>query len=114
MVSVDYWVEHQGSQSSVPHTSRVVPVIKGDREGRPGVEFEGDGLYSVCISERAFAPSLGCVSRVDHVYCFYLWWEFFLSPSVRLAGLILLFNGVSLPFCSAFNLLACLKTQHSL
>ena len=28
MVSIDYWVEHQGSQSSMPDTSRVVPVIK--------------------------------------------------------------------------------------
>ena len=36
-------------------------------------------------------PSRGCVSRVDHVYCFNLWREFFLSPSVRLARFILVF-----------------------
>ena len=76
MVSIDYWVEHQGSRSSLPDTSRVVPVIKGDRAGRPGVEFGGNGLY---------------VSCVDHVYYFDFWWEFFLSPGVRLARLILVF-----------------------
>ena len=92
MVSIDYWVEHQGSRSSVPDTSRVVPMIKSDWAGRPGVEFGGVGLYNVYVSERAFAPSLCYVSRVDHVYCLYFWWEFFLSPSVRLARLILVFT----------------------
>ena len=92
MVSIDYWVEHQGNRSSVPDTSRVVSVIKGDWAGQPWVEFGGNGLYSICVSERAFAPSLGCVSHMDHVYCFYLWWKFFLSPSVWLARLILVFT----------------------
>ena len=92
MVSVNYWVEHQGSWSSVPHTSRVVPVIEGDRAGRPVVKFGGDGLYSLCVSERVFAPSCGYVSSVDHVYYFYFWWEIFLSPGVRLARLILVFT----------------------
>ena len=73
-------------------TSGMVPVIEGDPAGRPKVKFGGNGLYSVCVSVRAFVPSLGYVSRVDHVYCFYLWWEFFLSPSVRLARLILVFT----------------------
>ena len=92
MVFVNYWVEHQGGRTSMPDTSRVVAVIKGDRAGRPGVEFRGDGLYSICVSERAFAPSFWYVSHVDHVYCFDFWWELFLSPSVRLGRLILVFT----------------------
>ena len=55
MVSINYWVEHQGSRSSVPETGWVVAVIKSDRAGRPGVEFGGNEL---------------CVSCLDHVYCF--------------------------------------------
>ena len=80
MVSIDYWVEHQGRRSSVPDTSREVPVIKSDQAGQPGDEFGGNGLYSVYVSERAFAPYLWYVSRVDHVYCFDFWWEFFSVP----------------------------------
>ena len=89
MVLVYYWVDHQGRQSFVPDICCVIPTIKSDRAGQPGVDPRGDGLYSACVSERAFAPSRGYVSRVDHVYYFYLWREFFLSPSVWLARLIL-------------------------
>ena len=76
MVSINYWVEHQGSRSSMPDTGQVVPVIKSDRAGCPGIEFGGDEL---------------CVSCVYHVYRFDFWWEFFLAPRVRLARLILVF-----------------------
>ena len=99
MVSVNYWVEHQGSRSSMSDTGRVVHVIKSDRAGLPGVGLGGNELH------------MGCV---DHVYYFDFWWGFFLSPSVRLVRLILVSLGISLPLCSAFNLPACLKTQHSL
>ena len=92
MVSVDYWVEHQGSRSSVPDTSRMIPAIKGDRVGRPGIKFGGNGLNSVYVSECAFARSLWDVSYVNHIHYFYFWWEFFLSSSVRLTRLILIFT----------------------
>ena len=105
MVSVNYWVEHQGSRSSVPHTSRVVPVIEGDRGDRPVVKFGDHGLYSICVSERVFTPSRGYVSRMDHVYYFYLRWEFFLSPGVRLARLILVFTWCLPPL--VFGVLVC-------
>ena len=70
-------------------TSRMILAIKSDRAGRLGIEFGGDGLYSVYVSECAFAPPL---HYVNHVHCFDLWWEFFLSPSVLLARLILVFT----------------------
>ena len=89
MVSVNYWVEHQGSRSFVPDTSRMVPAIEGDRAGRPGIKFGADGLNSVYVSECAFARSLWNVSYVNHIHCFDFWWEFFLSSSVRLTRLIL-------------------------
>ena len=92
MVSINYWVEHQGSRASVPDTSQMVPAIEGDRAGRPGTEFGGDGLHSVYVSECAFARSLWNVSCVNHIHCFDFWWELFLSPSVRLARLILIFT----------------------
>ena len=91
MVSVNYWVEHPGSRSSVPDTSQMIPTIKSDWAGRPGIEFGGDGLHSVYVSECALARSLSDVSCVNHIHCFVFWWEFFLSPSVRLARLILVF-----------------------
>ena len=91
MVSVNYWVEHQGSRSSVPDTSRMILEIKGDRAGRPGIEFGGHGLHSVYVSECAFAPTLWNVSSVNYIHCFDFWWEFFLSSSVRLARLIVIF-----------------------
>ena len=92
MVSINYWVEHQGSRSSVPDTGWMIPVIKSDRAGRPGIEFGGDGLYRVYVSECAFAPFLWNVSCVNHIHCFDFWWEFFLFPSARLARLILVFT----------------------
>ena len=98
MVSVNYWVEHQGGRSSVPDTSRVVPAIKGDRAGRPGIELGGNGLNNVYVCECAFARSLWNVSYVNHIHCFDFWWEFFLSPSVRLARLILVFTWRLPPF----------------
>ena len=57
MVSVDYWVEHQGSRSSVSDIGRAIPAIKSDRAGRPRVELGGDGLYGAYVSECMFAPS---------------------------------------------------------
>ena len=36
MVSVNYWVEHQGSQSSMPDTGRMIPAIKSDRQDDKG------------------------------------------------------------------------------
>ena len=76
MVSINYWVEHQGIRSFVSDTGRVVPVIKSDRAICPGIELGGYEL---------------CVSCVYHVHRFDFWWELFLAPGVRLARLILLF-----------------------
>ena len=67
MVSVDYWVKHQGSQSSVSNTCQVIPAIKSDRAGRPRVELRGDGLYGAYVSECVIAPPLRHVNRV---HCF--------------------------------------------
>ena len=92
MVSVNYWVEHQGSRSVVSDTSRMVPEVKGDQASRPGIKFRGNGLNSVYVSECALAPTLWNVSCVDHIHCFDFWWNFFLSSSVRLARLILVFT----------------------
>ena len=46
MVSVDYWVELQGSRTSMPDTSRMIPAIESDRVGRPWVEFGGEGTIA--------------------------------------------------------------------
>ena len=73
----------------MPDTSRMIPAIKSDRAGRPRVELGGDGLYGAYVSECVFAPPF---CYVNHVHCFDLWWEFFLSPSVLLARLILVFT----------------------
>ena len=51
MVSVNYWVEHQGSRTSMLDTCQMIPVIKSDRADRPWVEFGGDGLYGIYVSE---------------------------------------------------------------
>ena len=67
---------------------RVIPAIKSDREGQPGVELRGDGLYGAYVSECMFASPL---HHVDHVYCLNLWWEFFLYSSALLARLALVF-----------------------
>ena len=73
----------------MPDTSRVIPVVKSDWAGRPRVEIGGNGLYGVYVSECACAPPL---RYVNHVHCFDFWWEFFLSPSVLLVRLILVFT----------------------
>ena len=114
MVSVNYWVEHQGSQTSMSDTSRMIPAIESDRAGRTWVEFGGDGFYSVYISECAFALPLWYVGCVNHVHCFDLWWKFFLPPRVRLARFVLVFTWRLPPLVFGVSLPACLKTQHSL
>ena len=58
MVSINYWVEHQGSRSSMPDIGRIVPVIKSERAGCLGIKLGGYGL---------------CVSCVYHVYHFDFW-----------------------------------------
>ena len=63
-------------------TSRMIPAIKGDRAGRPWVEFGGDELEGIDISECMFALPLWDMSDIDHVHCFDLWWKFLLSPRV--------------------------------
>ena len=78
-------------------TSQVIPAIKGDRTGRPWVEFGGDGLDDIDISECAFVLPLWDMSDIDHVHCFDLRWKFLLSPRVRLARFILVFALRSLP-----------------
>ena len=78
-------------------TSRMIPAIKGDRTGRPWVQFGGDVLYSIHVSECAFALPLWDMSDINHVHCFDLWWEFFLSPCVRLVRFVLVFALRSLP-----------------
>ena len=67
---------------------RVIPAIKSDRAGQPGVELRGDGLYGAYVSECMFASPL---RHVDHVYCLNLWWEFFVSSSALLARFVLIF-----------------------
>ena len=61
-------------------------VIKSDRAGQPGVELGGDGIYGAYVLECVFASPF---RQMDHVDCFNLWWEFFLSSSALLARLIL-------------------------
>ena len=73
----------------MPDACRVIPAIKSDLAGQPGVELRGEGLYGAYGSECMFASPL---HHMDHVYCFNLWWEFFLSSSVRLTRLILVFT----------------------
>ena len=91
VVSVNYWVEHQGSRTSMPDTSRMIPAIESDRAGRPWVEFGGDVLYRIYVSECAFALPLWYVGGVNHVHCFDLRWKFFLSSCVQLAGFVIVF-----------------------
>ena len=50
-----FWLE--GSQSSVPDTCQVIPVIESDRADQPRVGLRGDGLYGAYVSECMFAPS---------------------------------------------------------
>ena len=70
MVSINYRVEHQGRKSSMPDTSRMIHAIKGDPAGRPGIEFGGDGFYSIYVSECVFTLPLWYVGCVNHVHYF--------------------------------------------
>ena len=72
----------------MPDACRMILTIKSDRVGHLGVELRGDGLYGACVSECMFASPL---HHMDHVYCFNLWWEFFLSSSALLARFVLVF-----------------------
>ena len=73
----------------------VIPMIKSDRAGQPGVEPRGDGLYGACALECMLASPL---CHMDHIYCFNLWWELFLSSGALLARLILIFAWCLFPF----------------
>ena len=76
----------------------MIPAIKGDRTGRPWVEFRGNRLNGIDIAECVFALPLRDMSDIDHVHCFDLRWKFLLSPRVRLARFVLVFALRSLPF----------------
>ena len=78
-------------------TSRMIPAIEGDWAGGPRIEFWGDGLNGIDISECPFALPLWDMSDINHVHCFNLRWKFFLSPCVRLARFVLVFTLRSLP-----------------
>ena len=73
-------------------TSRMITAIKGDRAGRPWIEFGGDKLYGIQVSECVFAFPLWDMSDINHVHYFDLRWKFLLSPRVRLARFILVFT----------------------
>ena len=62
------------------------------------VEFGGEGLDGIDISECAFALPLWDMSDIDHVHCFDLRWKFLLSPRVRLTRFVLVFTLRSFPF----------------
>ena len=85
----------QGRQSFVPDIGPVIPTIKSDRAGQPGVEPRGDGLYGVCALECMLASPL---CHMDHIYYFNLWWELFFSFGALLARLILVFAWCLFPF----------------
>ena len=95
-------------------TSRMIPAIEGDRTGRPWVEFGGDRLYSIHVSECVFALSLWDVSDINHVHCFDLRWKFLLSPRIRLARFVLVFALRSLPLVFGVELAGLLEDPHSL
>ena len=69
----------------------MITAVKGDRTGRPWVEFGGDMLYSIYVLECAFALPLWDMSDIYYVHYFDLRWKFLLSPYVRLARFILVF-----------------------
>ena len=89
----------------------MIPMIKSDRAGQPGVEPRGDGLYGACALECVIASPL---RHVDHVYCFDLRWKFLLSPHIWLVRFILVFALRSLPFVLGVELASLLEDQHSL
>ena len=69
------------------NTGRMVPVIEGDRAGRPWVELWGDWLHRIDVPERAFALPLGDMGSVYHVHCFNLGGGTSSDPFVRWPGL---------------------------
>ena len=71
-------------------TGRMIPTIKGDRVGRPWIEFWGDWLYRIDVPERAFALLLGDVGSVYHVHRFDLRGKLLLSPCIRWMGLLVI------------------------
>ena len=87
----------------------MIPAIQGDRTGRPWVEVGGDKLYSIHVSECAFALPLWDMSDIDHVHCFDLRWKFLLSPRVWLARFVLVFALSSLPFVFSIELAGLLE-----
>ena len=79
----------------MPDICLMIPTIESDRAGQPGVELMGDELYGAYISECMFASPL---RHMDHVYCFNLWWELFLSSGALLARFILVLALCLFPF----------------
>ena len=77
MVPIYGLVYNQGRQSFAPDICIMIPAIKSDWAGQPGVELRGDGLYGAYVSECMCASPL---RHMDHVYCFDLWWNFFCPP----------------------------------
>ena len=71
-------------------TGRMVPAIKGNRAGRPWVEFWGDWLYRIDVPERALALPLGDMGSVYHVHRFDLRGKLLLSRCVWWTGLLVI------------------------
>ena len=69
-------------------TGRMFPAIKGDRAGRPWIEFRGDWLYRIDVPERSFAPPLGDMCSIYHAHHFNLRGKLLLSPCVGGTGLL--------------------------
>ena len=99
----------KAAEPPVMDTSRMIPAIEGDRTGRPWVEFVGDGLYNIYVSECAFALLFWVMSDIDHVHYFYLRWKFLLSPRIWLARFIHVFALRSLPFVFGIELVGLLE-----
>ena len=70
----------------------MISAIEGDRERRPQIEFWGDWLYRVDIPERSLALPFGDVCSIYHIHRFDSRGKLFLSSSVRLARVILVFT----------------------
>ena len=87
----------------------MIPAIESDRAAQPWVQFGGDGLYKIYVSECAFALPLWDVSGINHVHCFDLRLEFLLSPWVRLVRLILVFALRSLSLVFGVELVGLLQ-----
>ena len=87
----------------------MIPAIKGDRTDRPWVEFGGDWLDGIDISECMFALPLWDMSDINHVHRFDLRWKFLLSPRVRLARFVLVFALRSIPLVFGVELAGLLE-----